>query len=174
MGVMMGRKMLLGLSFICTLFIFATPVYAQLTVDPQAIVKALAPRPGVDLLLDLLLYGIFGIAFITMLLVPDKQLVPSLIMVGVILAALIAKLGITANCNLETLALNVSMFAFPLLVAGMVRARGGKTPPAMWPAIVTGIVGGIYFFLFWALKQQTCPNLCIGCLSTPEGGGARF
>lgn len=163
----MRRRILMGISLACILFVFVVmPVMAQPSLpSAQQILARLAPRAGMDLLLDLLLYTVFGIGFVTMILVPDKQLLPSLLMLGVIMAALIAKLqyvGINI-CDLATFAINVFMFAIPMLVAGMVRGRAGKTPKALWPAILTGVVGGMYFFLFWLLYQQNCAEVC-----TPE------
>jgi hypothetical protein len=50
------------------------------------------------------------------------------------------------------LILNVIMFTFPLLSAGLIRARKkGKVIP---PAIITAVVGGVYFFLFWFIEQR--------------------
>lgn len=174
----MRRKILMGISLACVLLVFVVmPVMAQASLPSgQEIVARLAPRRGTDLILDLLLYSIFGIGFITMILVPDKQLVPSLFMLGVIMAALVAKLqyvGINP-CDIATFGINVAMFAIPMLVAGMVRARVGKTPKALWPAIFTGLLGGLYFFLFWFLYQQRCAFDCPECLSDPNSGGRQF
>ncbi|HEX2621877.1 MAG TPA: hypothetical protein VHL11_17090, partial [Phototrophicaceae bacterium] len=72
---------------------------------------------------------------------------------GVIGMVVIAKLEIFDPLELGTLALNVGIFVIPLIVAGMLRGRG-KTPKALMPAILTGMLGGGYFFLFWALVQR--------------------
>lgn len=174
----MRRRILMGISLACILMVFVVmPVMAQASLpDVNTILARLAPRRGVDLLLDLLLYTIFGIGFITMILVPDKQLLPSLLMLGVIMAALIAKLQYVNiyRCDLLTLVINVAMFAIPMLVAGMVRARVGKTPKALWPAVLTGVIGGVYFFMFWFLYQRDCPFTCVNCLSAPGSGGRSF
>jgi hypothetical protein len=170
----------MGVSLACILLVFVVmPVMAQATLPSGSeILARLAPRRGTDLLLDLLLYSIFGVGFITMILVPDKQLLPSLFMLGVIMAALIAKLQyVNINvCDLATFGINVFMFTIPLLVAGMVRARSGKTPKALWPAIFTGLIGGVYFFMFWFLYQRVCAEVCtpemLSCAST--GGRTNF
>jgi hypothetical protein len=48
--------------------------------------------------------------------------------------------------------LNVTTFIFPLLVAGLVRAKKkGRVVPA---AIVTALFGGVYFFSFWFFVQR--------------------
>jgi hypothetical protein len=168
----MRRRILMGISLACVLFVFVVmPVMAQPSLPSgQQILARLAPRTGTDLILDLMLYTLFGIGFITMILVPDKQMLPSILMLGVIMAALIAKLqyvGINV-CDLVTFAVNVFMFAIPMLVAGMVRGRSGKTPKALWPAVLTGLIGGMYFFMFWALYQQSCAYNCPECLSNPN------
>jgi len=171
----MRSKVLTYLSLACILGIFVVmPVMAQAQLPSGSeILSRLAPRRGTELILDLLLYTIFGIGFVTMILVPDKQLMPSLFMLGVIMAALIAKLQYMSidRCDLITLGLNIFMFAIPMLVAGMVRARAGKTPKALWPAILTGLVGGAYFFMFWFTAQRTCEFTCVNCLSNPNTGG---
>ena len=168
----MRRRILMGISLACVLFVFVVmPVMAQPSLPSgQQILARLAPRTGTDLILDLMLYTLFGIGFISMILVPDKQMLPSILMLGVIMAALIAKLqyvGINV-CDLATFAVNVFMFAIPMLVAGMVRGRSGKTPKALWPAVLTGLIGGMYFFMFWALYQQSCAYNCPECLSNPN------
>ena len=162
----------MGISLACVLFVFVVmPVMAQPNLPSgQQILARLAPRTGTDLILDLMLYTLFGIGFITMILVPDKQMLPSVLMLSMIMAALIAKLqyvGINV-CDLATFAINVFMFAIPMLVAGMVRGRAGKTPKALWPAVLTGLIGGMYFFMFWALYQQSCAYNCPECLSNPN------
>lgn len=135
----------------------APTVYAQSTPDFnfQDIINALGPRNTMpELLFDILLYAIFGIGFVTMLLIPDKQLMPSLLMIAVLGLTVIAKLDIFDPTELIVLALNVGIFVIPLIVAGMLRARPGKMPAALWPAILTGLVGGGYFFIFWAMAQR--------------------
>jgi hypothetical protein len=140
-----------------------TPVLAQSTinVDPQQILAQLAPRSGTFLYLDILLYAAFIVGFVTMILVPDKQLMPSMMMLAVLLATLLAKVSIFPLCQLTTLVLNVIIFVFPMIVAGMLRARPGKTAAGVYPAALSGIIGGGYFFLFWALVQSNtaiCPT----------------
>lgn len=168
----MRRRFLMWCSAACILGLFVVmPVMAQAQLPSGSeILARLAPRQGTELLLDLLLYTIFGIGFVTMILVPDKQLFPSLLMLGVVMVALIAKLRYVGidRCDLITLGLNIFMFAIPMLVAGMVRARAGKVPKALWPAIITGVFGGIYFFLFWFTQQRTCEFTCTNCLSSPN------
>lgn len=105
-----------------------------------------------------MLYLIFFFALITMLLMPDKNLTSTLLIGGVLLAALVAKLSISARPPIfkkdefGMLLLNIVMFVFPLLSAGLIRSRKkGRVIP---PAILTGILGGVYFFMFWFVEQR--------------------
>lgn len=123
----------------------------------QDILFLIGPQSG-QLGWTILLYIIFFFGFITMLVMPDKNLVPTLLIGAVLLAAVIAKLSISARPPLlekkefGMLILNVVMFTFPLLSAGLIRARKkGKVIP---PAIITAVFGGVYFFLFWFIEQR--------------------
>lgn len=155
----MNRNRLLtaGLTLLL-MMAFAPVIHAQgdLQVDPQQLLALLGPRSGQALIFDILLYVIFALGFVTMILVPDKQLLPSLIMIAVLALTLVAKLDyltLLEPTNIGVLAINVGIFVLPLVVAGMVRSRKG-TPRAMWPAVLTGLAGGGYFFIFWALAQR--------------------
>lgn len=152
---MFSRSNLVALLMVFLLMSVIPVAFAQQrTVDTDQIIAALGPRssfPGI--LFDIMLYGIFFIGFITMMLVPDKQIFPSILMVLVLGLAIFSKLEIFDPDELPTFALNVGMFVIPLIVAGMLRGRG-KTPKALAPAILTGLIGGGYFFLFWALEQR--------------------
>lgn len=157
----MTRNRILVMALTGLLMMMLTSVVqAQEVPSVQELLALLGPRSNrgfAYLLLDILLYILFALGFITMILVPDKQLLPSLIMIGVLGLIIIAKLdyvgGMLQPKELPVLAINVAIFVLPLMVAGMVRSRMG-TPRAMWPAIVTGLFGGGYFFLFWALVQR--------------------
>lgn len=125
-------------------------------VSIQEIFKLLGPQTG-NLLWNILLYIIFGLSVITILGMPDKNMLASLLMGAVALAAVIAKLSTSATPPLfpkrefGMFLINVVMFVFPLLTAGVVRARRkGRTVPL---AIITGIIGGMYFFFFWFVEQ---------------------
>lgn len=123
-------------------------------INLQEVIARLGPANTMpDLLFDILRYLIFILAFITLILVPDKQLLASLLVTAVLGMVVLAKLEIFSPIELPTLALNVGIFVIPLIVAGMLRGRG-KTPRALVPAILTGLLGGGYFFLFWALMQR--------------------
>ena len=126
----------------------------KIDIPFSEIPKRLGPRQGQELLWDILLYLIFLSAAVTSLLIPDKQLLATLVITTVMGMAVVAKLYIFPPGHFVTLVLNVGMFVLPLIVAGMVRARRG-TPKSMIPAALTGILGGFYFFLFWAMEQRS-------------------
>ncbi len=140
----------------------AVPVtFAQSTSDLEFgdILNALGPRTGEDLIFDILLYIIFFLTFINMFLIPDKQMFVTILNFTVMGFAIVSKLLIGDGLPLEAtdlpvLVLNVGMFTIPLVIAGMLRSVKGKPSRAMLPAILTGLIGGGYFFLFWFLKQR--------------------
>ncbi len=151
---MKAKRATVLILFVFTMLSMVPPAFAQAPdLDFQQIISALGPRTGSDLVLDILLYLIFGLGFITMLLVPDKQLTPSMMMIAVLFLAVLAKLNIFEPNDFVTFVLNVGMLVLPLLVAGLVRDPR-KRPAALIPAALTGLIGGGYFFLFWALKQN--------------------
>lgn len=149
------------------------PVFAQSTTIPrqvnfQEVLRQLAPNTskfgGVGILFDIMLYLIFFLSLITVALIPDKQLFPTLTMVVVLGVSLISKVGVPTifnQCSFAPLVLNAVMFTFPMIVAGLVRERG-RTPRALAPAAFIGLLGGAYFFLYWAAVQSNptqCPKL---------------
>lgn len=158
----MTRNRILIVPLTLLLLLVAAPVaYAQGNLpDANELLALLGPRTNRGfnyVLLDIILYALFFMGFITMVLVPDKQLLPSLMMIAVLGLVIIAKLdyvgGLLDPKELPVLGINVAIFVLPLMVAGMVRSRIG-TPKAMIPALITGFIGGGYFFLFWALVQR--------------------
>ena len=162
--MLLRRYTLAGL-FLLLLMASVPPAFAQAAEDIQLsdIVDALAPRDGELLIIDILLYLVFIVGLVTSFLIPDKQMFPSLLMFAVLGMTVVAKLligdhtsAILEPCQLPVLPINVSIFVLPLIVAGMVRNVKGKPPKARWPAVITGLAGGGYFFLFWALQQRDC------------------
>jgi hypothetical protein len=125
-------------------------------VTIQEILKLLGPNTG-DILWNLLLYIIFILALITLFTMPDKNMLPSLLMGGVLIAAVIAKLSTSSTQPIlrprefGMFLINIVMFVFPLLVAGIVRAR--KKGRTVTLSIITGVFGGMYFFFYWFLEQ---------------------
>jgi len=159
---MTRKHLLLMMLYIVLALVFVPAVYAQgstADLDVNDIIEALGPREGRDLLWDILLYLIFLLGFVLMFLIPDKQLFPALLNFLVMGLAVISKLLVGQGRTIEpgdlpVLVLNVGMFVLPLIIAGMVRSVKGKPSKAIIPAVIQGMVGGGYFFLFWALEQR--------------------
>ncbi|MDX2140630.1 MAG: hypothetical protein SF123_21285 [Chloroflexota bacterium] len=117
---------------------------------------SLAPAGGVSnaIIYSIFLYLIFILALITLFLMPDKNLVPTLLTGAVLMAAVLAKL-VTAGANVGgfrpeqfgMLIVNVIPFLCPFLVAGMTRTRK-RTNPVPPLAILTGLLGGVYMFIY--------------------------
>lgn len=152
----MSKRFLILLLVIFAGALLVPTLQAQpnIDIDFQEILRRLGPSsqfPGI--LFDIMRYLIFIFGFITMLLVPDKQLIASLLMTAVLGIVIIVKLGVFSPVDLATLALNCGLFVIPFIVAGMLRGRN-RTPRAAFPALITGLLGGGYFFLFWALAQR--------------------
>ena len=161
------QLLLLGLFALLVLFV-VPPALAQDIEDINLddIINALGPRSGEQLIFDIMLYLIFFIAMITLFLIPDKQLAAQVMIFTVLTLAVVSKLlvgdhnsAILQACDLPMLPINATLFVFPLIVTGMLRSVKGKPPKARIPAGMLGLLGGGYFFLFWALEQRTeCNN----------------
>ncbi|MBC7811545.1 MAG: hypothetical protein H7175_10380 [Burkholderiales bacterium] len=118
------------------------------------ILKLLWPS-DVNPLWNIFLYVIFFLSFVTLLLIPDKNMTSTVIIGIVILTCIIDLLQVFKPRAFGTLMLHIAMFALPLIAVGMVRVRAGKTVKAMVPAILTAIFGGLYFFIFWLVEQRS-------------------
>lgn len=129
-------------------------------IDPQEILFLLAPGTGQTLIWSIFLYIIFFFGLITLLVIPDKNMIPTLLMATVLLFAIVAKLSVTAATrdaiirpkDFGMFFINAGMFVFPLIAVGMIRARKSK---ATAPALITSLTAAVYFFLYWFLAQQT-------------------
>lgn len=153
------------LLFLALFFIVPNALAQNRDINTDEIIAAIGPRTGNALILDIFLYLIFFFCIINMFLIPDKQLTPALLNFAVLFFAVISKLLVSADvndfnaiiqpCDLPTLGINAAMFAFPLVMAGMVRTKKVGSHPALYTGIITGLLGGSYFFLFWALAQRT-------------------
>jgi len=95
---------------------------------------------------------------ITLFIMPDKNMVPTLLIAGVLLFAMVAKLSLATKVNpiltrreFGMLVINVGMLVFPMIAAATIRA---KKKTAIGPAIITGFLGFIYFFTYWLLVQR--------------------
>lgn len=126
-------------------------------ISLQEILFLLGPNSG-ELVWNIFLYVLFFLALVTLLMMPDKNLIPTLLMSAVLLATLVAKLSLSSRTRplldereFGMLIINIIPFIFPLLTAGTIRAKKTK---ARAPAILTGLIGAVYFFLFWFIVQR--------------------
>lgn len=124
------------------------------------ILSYLGPNTG-DPIVNILLYIIFFFALITMFTLPDKNVVPTILIATVLLCAVVAKLSMSSpdpifnRREFGMFVLNVIMVTFPFLVVGTTRkARQKRSIKSNLPALMAGLFGGIYFFLFWFLFQR--------------------
>jgi hypothetical protein len=127
------------------------------SINLQEIIRYLSPTPQ-TMVWDVFLYVIFFFALLSLLLMPDKNLVPTLMIATVLLCALIAKLSlgsrreaIVERGEFGMFVVNAVMFAFPLIAAALIRARKSR---ATAPAVITSLIAGVYFFLFWFIIQR--------------------
>jgi hypothetical protein len=127
--------------------------------DIQDALKLLALGSGQDMIWSIMLYVIFFLGLITLFLIPDKNMFPTLLTATVLLLAVVAKVSLASSDPIlrrrefGMMIINVAMAVLPFIVAGMIRS--GKRPSkAPGPAVLGGIVGMIYFFMFWFTQQQ--------------------
>lgn len=162
---MTRKHFMLILLYLFLAFIVVPSAYAQTTSDINMddIVNAIGPRTGRDLLWDVMLYLLFFLALINMFILPDKQLFVTILNFVVMGATIISKLLVGTETttdrmieptSLVVLVLNVGVFVVPLIMAGMLRAVRGKRPKAVIVCVIMGLLGGAYFFLFWAMEQR--------------------
>lgn len=122
------------------------------------ILALLGPGTG-DSIWNIFLYTIFVLATISLFVMPDKNLLATLLVGAVMLAAVIAKLSLSARppllraTDFGMFVLNIIPFVVPMLAAGIIRAK--KKAKVVIPLIMTAFVGAIYFFWFWFTRQST-------------------
>jgi hypothetical protein len=124
-------------------------VLAQKALTFQDIVSKLLPRGGIEFVYDLFLYVIFFLAVIAMFMQSDKQTFPTILMAAVAAFAVIAKLNVLTPKAFGTLIINIGMGVIPLIVAGITKAK--KSQPLV---IIGGVVGMVYFIMFWLISQR--------------------
>ena len=137
-------------------------------IDFKGILTLLGPGTGQDIIWSILLYIIFFFALITLFRVPDKNMIPTLLMGTVLLFTIVAKLSISANSvrggrpiihnkDFGMYAINIAIGVLPLIAVGMTRVTSRvnrRSNPAAATAIITSLVGIVYFFGFWLAVQQ--------------------
>jgi hypothetical protein len=129
-------------------------------IDPSDILRRLGPNypviGGLPQFVIYLLYIIFFLSLISLFSMPDKNIIPTILIAVVLMAAVIAKVDAVSNhCDFLSYVLNVSMFVLPFIAGGTIRSRQSKGR-AVGPAIIAAIFGGVYFFAFWYFVQQHC------------------
>ena len=124
----------------------------------QEILRLLGPQTG-QLGWNILLYLIFFFGLLTLFTIPDKNMTASLLMGAVVIAAVVAKLSTSASPPLlkkndffGMFLVNVILFIFPILTAGIIRARKKARPVTF--AILTAVFGGAFFFFYWFIEQS--------------------
>ena len=133
-----------------------------MNINPHDILVLLEPGSGQVLLWSIFLYVIFFFALITLFTMPDKNMVPTLLIAAVLLFAIVGKLSVSApnvpgsrpimnSTDFGMFAINIGMFVLPLIAVGMTRARKNRS---IGPAIITALAGGLYFFIFWLVAQH--------------------
>jgi hypothetical protein len=125
-------------------------VLAQKALTLQDILAKLAPRGGVELLYDIFLYLMFFLAVTVMFMQSDKQMFPTMLMAAVAAFAVIAKLNVLKPKEFGTLIINIGMGTLPLIVAGITKAKKSQAP-----AIIGGVLGIVYFIIFWLVSQRS-------------------
>lgn len=124
------------------------------SVNTQDILRLLALGEGQNAIWSVFLYIVFFLGLITLLLIPDKNMIPTLLTGAVLLMAVVAKVSLAsaepvfARRSFGMMMINVGMAALPFMVAGMVRSYRSRSK-AQGPAIVGGLIGLVYFFLYW-------------------------
>ena len=129
-------------------------------IELDDILQLLALGSGINAVWSIFLYVVFFLALLTLLTMPDKNLVPTLLIATVMLCAVIAKLSLASSDPIfrqrefGMMIINVAVGVLPFIVAGMVR-RGKTRRSTVQPlAILTGIFGTVYFLMFLIFVQR--------------------
>jgi hypothetical protein len=134
----------------------------------QDVVTLLGPGSGQVLIWSIFLYVIFFLSLITMLNVPNKNMLPTVMVAIVLLCTIVAKLSVSsANVagskpiigkkDFGMFAINAGMVVLPLIAVGMTRVStrtSKRANKASAPAILTSVIAFVYFFMFWLLAQH--------------------
>src|SRR5664279_3508760 len=126
------------------------------------IITLLSPGTGQILVWSIFLYIIFFFALITLLNMPDKNMIPTLLIATTLLFSIVGKLSVSApsvpgsqpiirSKDFGMFVINVGMVVLPLIAVGMTRARKNRS---VAPAIITALTAMVYFFLFWLVAQH--------------------
>ncbi|MEZ4667376.1 MAG: hypothetical protein R3E39_05570 [Anaerolineae bacterium] len=118
-------------------------------VNIQDILHQLAPRPFPDLIYDIFLYVMFFLNLGLMFMQSDKENITTIMAGGAAALCVIAKLNVFPPRNFGSLIVNAGILILPLLVFGISRTK--KSRPL---GIISGVLGGVYFFLYWFISQR--------------------
>jgi hypothetical protein len=116
----------------------------------QEVLAHLAPRSGVNLIYDIILYIVFVLDLILMFGQSDKQTITTVMAGGAAALAVIAKLDVFRPREFGSLVVNAGMFVLPLLVVGISKAK--KVQPL---GVISAVFSAIYFFAFWFFAQRS-------------------
>ncbi len=116
----------------------------------QQVLSQLAPRSGVNLIYDIVLYVVFVLDLILMFGQSDKQTITTVMAGGAAALAVIAKLDVFTPKTFGSLIVNAGMFVLPLLVVGISKAK--KVQPV---GVISAVFSAIYFFAFWFFSQRS-------------------
>ena len=116
----------------------------------QQVLSHLAPRSGINLFYDILLYLIFVLDLIFMFGQSDKQTITTIMAGGAAALAVVAKLDVFTPKSFGSLIVNAGMFILPLLVVGISKAK--KVQPL---GVISAVLSALYFFAFWLLSQRS-------------------
>lgn len=130
----------------------------------QQVMSYLLPTPQF-IVFDILLYIIFFLALLALFTTPDKNMIPTLLIAGVLLFVIVAKLSTAAivkpgapifeKKEFGMYVINVGMLVFPLIAVGMTRKPKSSSKIRSTPfAILAGLLGAVYFFMFWLVHQR--------------------
>lgn len=120
-------------------------------VTLQQVLAHLAPRGGVNLIYDIVLYIIFILDLILMFGQSDKETLTTIMAGGAAALAVVAKLDFFQPKSFGSFIVNTGMFVLPLLVVGMSR-KGKKVQPV---GVISAVFAGLYFFAFWFFSQRS-------------------
>ena len=132
-------------------------------LSAQQILQLFAPGTGQQIIWSFFLYLVFFLSLITLFLIPDKNMLPTLMMACVLLFCVVAKLSImrpgtvfptSDRFSFGVFTMNVAIAVFPFIVAGMIRS-GKQKSKAQAPAIFAGLIGMVYWFLYWLVVQRS-------------------
>jgi hypothetical protein len=137
-------------------------------INFKDIVALLGPGTGQNIIWSIMLYIIFFLALITLFRTPDKNMIPTLLIGTVLLFTIVAKLSISSGnvpgskpiipkTAFGMYAINVAIAVLPLIAVGMTRTTSRvsrRSNPAAATAIITSLIGMVYFFGYWLAVQQ--------------------